>query len=471
MGNLDRIFFLYFVLGAGLLLPWNVILNCIPSFKASFPAPPAGAAAPFFAPSRYAFFAPLAFNSPQLPAQVLQLLFGEATPLPLRLYAGFGVQAALMVLLPFAVPLGMAPVLVGCVAAGAATAVIESALFGAAGMLGGEAGAVGVRAILVGEGAAAVLSSLVQLALHADPALGESQWAVRAYFLVAAAVMVACLALLPRALALTGGAAAAKDDSGGSDGAAAAVLLEMSETALLLGKANGSEHEAADSSEEGGSSSEPLAPSGAAAADAPDADAGAGAGAAGAAPASPLSLTLLTATWPTTLAIFLAMFLSFLVFPGCISDIAYEGGPRDFFTRDPASWSLLLFLFFNGGDLVGRWAAGLSCLGLGRSWSLRTQALATAAYNVARAVFLPLFYVASRPGGTARVPGGSAALALAVLAFAVTNGHAATLAMVVGPQLVGASQRQQVATLHVLCLIAGLWAGAAAGLSFAPSAV
>jgi hypothetical protein len=466
MGHLDRIFFLYFVLGAGLLLPWNVILNCIPSFKASFPAPPAGAAAPYFAPSRYAFFAPLAFNSPQLPAQVLQLLFGEATPLHLRLYAGFGVQAALMVLLPFAVPLGMAPVLVGCVAAGAATAVIESALFGAAGMLGGEAGAVGVRAILVGEGAAAVLSSLVQLALHADPALGESQWAVRAYFLVAAAVMVACLALLPRALALKGGAAAAKD---GGDGAAA-VLLEMSETAPLLGQAKGSAGKAAGGSEEGGSS-DPLDPIGAPAAGAPEAEADAGAGAgAGAAPASPLSLTLLTATWPTTLAIFLAMFLSFLVFPGCISDIAYEGGPRDFFTRDPASWSLLLFLLFNGGDLVGRWAAGLSCLGLGRAWSLRTQALATAAYNVARAVFLPLFYVASRPGGTLRVPGGSAALALAVLAFAVTNGHAATLAMVVGPQLVGASQRQQVATLHVLCLIAGLWAGAAAGLSFAPSA-
>ena len=42
----------------------------------------------------------------------------------------------------------------------------------------------------------------------------------------------------------------------------------------------------------------------------------------------------------------------------------------------------------------------------------------------------------------------------------------ATLAMVAGGQLVEAAHRNQVAALHVLCLIAGLWAGAAGGLVF-----
>ena len=403
----------FFLLGFGLLLPWNVIVNCIPAFQASLGA------------SRYAFLAPLAFNSPQLPVQLLQLCLGERLPPAHRLYAGFALQAALLALLPFALPLGLAPVLAGCALSGAATAALESALFGAAGQLGGEAGAVGVRAILVGEGAAALLASLVQLGLHADPALGASAWAVRAYFLAACVFMLGCRALLPRLGARGGGSG----DGGGGASEDAEASLEM-----VLLPLNGE-----------GEGAKP--------------------------PASNLTLlALLARVWPTALAIFLAMFFSFLVFPGALTEIAYTGGSEDFFSRDPTAWALLLFFLFQLGDLSGRWVAGLPCIGGGCTGvnTARARVLAIVAYNAARAAFLPLFYVASRPGGAGRVPGGPAALAAAVLAFGVSNGHAATLAMVAGAQLVEARHSQQASTLHVLFLIAGLWAGAAGGLLFAP---
>ena len=380
-----------------------MIVNCIPAFQA------------LFSSTRYAFLAPLAFNSPQLPVQLLQLWLGARLPPAPRLYAGFALQAALLALLPFAPPLGLAPVLAGCALSGAATAALESALFGAAGQLGGEAGAVGVRAILVGEGAAALLASLVQLGLHADPALGASAWAVRAYFLAACLFMLGCLALLPR---LGGGGS--ESDHGANEG------IEMSLLAVN-GEGEGEKPPASNT---------PF-------------------------------LALLARVWPTALAIFLAMFLSFLVFPGALTEMAYTGGSGDFFSRDPTAWALLLFFLFQLGDLCGRWAAGLSCSGCGCG-TARARVLAIVAYNAARAAFLPLFYVASRPGGVGRVPGGPPALAAAVLAFGVSNGHAATLAMVAGAQLVEARHSQQASTLHVLFLIAGLWAGAAGGLLFAP---
>ena len=120
-----RIFSLYFLLGFGLLLPWNVICNTIPTFRAALPPSTA-----YFSPARYAFAAPLFFNSPQLPVQVATLLLGPArTPSArARLLGGYALQALLMLALPFALPLGTGPVLAACAAAGAATAVIEAAL-------------------------------------------------------------------------------------------------------------------------------------------------------------------------------------------------------------------------------------------------------------------------------------------------------------------------------------------------------
>jgi len=462
-----------FCLGFGLLLPWYSFLNAIPYFQRAFPAAPVS------------FYLTIAFNSPQLPAQLLLLASGKWPSPRVPLVAGYAFQAALLAAAPFLAPLALGALLAAAAGAGAATALVESALFGGCAELGAGAAAA-AQAVLAGEGAASVLANAVQLLLLAAPARFERAL-LPAYFCLMAGVMAACAALSPvlaRAVAAAraGGGEGGGDDDGPPVGERTPLVSTPSRARLNAVRA--------------------AAVAGAGD-DAPRAARG---GCAAVGDALALAADVARACWPTLGAIFGSMVLTFLVFPGVTADVAFrasDGGAGGLFARREGAWTLALICINSLGDLAGRALAGTAACG-GCAWlggdaepgddvddggaapagararaggrlaapargrGLRSRLMrrvaATAAYNAARAAALPVLVAAANGWSP---PHADLVVALNMVLFSVTNGHAQTLAMMLGPLQVLPSARGTAAVLHVLCLIAGLWVGSAGALFLA----
>lgn len=494
----SRTLYVYFaILGFGLILPWNLLLNSISVFSDRFPRN-----------SNYNFFCPLLFNSPQLFVQLFQLAFGGRFSATTMLILGYTLLLCGMVATPLLLPVGLYAVLATNFVCGAATAVLESSLFSACAKFPSDMAGLTVRAVFVGEGAAGLLANLIQLALYAEPPSSDAELLdlVRGYFVFGAVVMAGCAVLVPYALAL----GAASPPEGEEDSEIASLLLSReksmaSKKGMRWKEREGEDEEEGEGGEEGdggwgkglvpvteaalvakktASSSSPtkgggvrtflLSPDPLGQSEGTSDISSSGSGEEDFFKGGGV-LTTLIACWPTCLSIFLAMFLSFLVFPGAVSSAAYVGSPKDYFYRNQTAWTLLLFLVFSLGDLGGRSLAGvLSC---GCSPRAPTPAATRAAawvvlgYNLARAALIPLFFLLAKLRGGVTAAGGKATFSnLAILALctihSITNGHAATFAMMLGPQLVGMQHRGVASTLHVLSLISGLWAGSAGGFLF-----
>lgn len=189
------------------------------------------------------------------------------------------------------------------------------------------------------------------------------------------------------------------------------------------------------------------------------------------------------------------MVLTFLVYPGVTSDVRFrasDGGGGTVLARDPGAWTLLLFFVNAVGDLLGRTLAGTAWgsftwlggadlvegaapLPASRSYKsgdrrrgfdslLMRRVAATVAYNAARALTLVVLIAAARGW---RPPHADIVVAVNMVFFSVSNGHAQTLAMMYGPMMVVPEHRGTAGVLHVLCLIAGLWVGSAGALFLA----
>ena len=200
-----------------------------------------------------------------------------------------------------------------------------------------------------------------------------------------------------------------------------------------------------------------------------------------------LAIGVAAACWPTLFAIFISMVLTFLVYPGVVSNVRFgasDGGGSSILAQDAGTWTLVLFFINAVGDLVGRllaatrwggfaWLGGADvgdgapspAQGGGYSSNDRLRGIdsllmrrigATIVYNVLRA-FTLIIFIASVRGW--RPLHSDVIVALNMVVFSVSNGHAQTLAMMYGPLMVVPAHRGTAGVLHVLCLIAGLWCG------------
>jgi len=324
-------------LGFGLLWPWQVVLNSLPVVLPLLPSQPG-----------LAYFAAVAFNTPQLPAQLLALAFGHLTPGALRLRGGFGILALALAALPLAVAararlgagaageqLAAELFYLCCAAAGAGTAVVESALFGQCAMMGASAGAA-TQAVLAGEAVAALAANAVQLLSQAAPA-GEQAEVLGAGFYGSAALMLVCAAA----------AGLLADPKAGGD------LAEEEQAPLVVAGAASGARDA-----------ELAAPS-----KPPAAAAAPQSFLASLADGLRLGRDLLLACWRTCLCIFVNMAILFAVFPGVVAGIAYADtmpnatASRLLAANGGAAWTLLLFGLFAVADLLGRLLAGLRWCG------------------------------------------------------------------------------------------------------------
>ena len=425
----NKLFPLFFLLGFGLILPWNVFLNFIALFSQNFPPG-----------NRYPFLCPLAFNSPQLAAQLLFLGLGRRIPPSILLTSGFICQSILLACLPLLAHYLTLTLLLNFFS-GLSTAIVESALFGACANFSAKDSKLTVRAAFMGEGMAALIANLIQIILNADPpsTVQAQENLTLGYCIAAAFVTGLCALLAPYALHL-GGGAAREDQRVHQDGALSKPLLLE-----LITEARVQEEMEKPKLELAGDPTPALLP------------------------VLSRAFRVLKSCWTTCCAVFFAMFFSFLVFPGEVSNSPFVGRDSGYFTTHQPMWTLILYLTFNLGDLVGRWAAGVEAIS-------PKSGVGILLYSLSRATLPLLFYalaVARRHEVGSLQGGEGAPLALNVgivvlcVTHGATNGHAATLAMMHGPTAVAPEDRGVAAVLHVLMLITGLWAGSAAGLVFA----
>jgi hypothetical protein len=303
------------VLGFGLLWPWQTVLNSLPAIQLLFPAS-----------NGLATYCALAFNSPQLPTHLLVLAHGRRSSPGARLRGGFLCLAAVLVALPVGArgldqESGDDFVFWMCAFAGAATAVVESALFGSCATLGGALAARAAQAVLAGEGVAAVLANAAQLSLQAGASHAAREVLLETSFFSAAAVMLVCaLLVVPFFIALLEADAASAMASSSAPSAAGC-----------------------------GSEATAGVPAAASLAD-----------------AVALVRDLLRACWRTCLAVFANMAILFSLFPGVVASIDYVGtdaGAALLAANGSVAWSLLLFGLFSVSDLCGRMLASLRVCG------------------------------------------------------------------------------------------------------------
>ena len=384
------------LLGFGLLLTYNFLLNLIPFYEAVLAWPDVS------------YYVALSLTYPSLAVQFVMLTVGERAPAWLRIRAALLANAhalTLVVVAASAAAPQRALVLLLLACSGVATAVLEASIFGFLSQLGH--GGACAQAAMAGAGAAGVAACVLQMILSAALPVAA---AAAAYAAIGVAVLLACVFAHWRLLQRLPPPQQQQqqqqqqqhqepkqlDDYANPTGEAPFVstISPMAEApvAVLLASAA-----AAQSAPGQPAGSEPwrASPSSAAAVWARNmARAGRGV----ALPAA---------------AMFTQFVATFLVFPGLTAAIPFRGAPGAL----AAPWFSVLLLVFSISDVVGRTVAGLHAA---------PGAPALLGYALARFLWTPII------AGCAlswRGFGDDAAAVFAMVGFGFTNGHVATLAM------------------------------------------
>ena len=449
-----RAYWLLVLMGAGLLTPWNVVLNALPFFIGlySVSGGPGGSPA-----SSYPFLVSSVYSWPAVPVLFAMVFFGDRVSLRTRIVGSFAAQAAIMALTPVVAPWSSYAPLALMFLNGLCTGLLQSSLFG----LCAPFPPIYAQGMMLGQGFAGALSSYAQIAVlaaaAAAPGRSNAATAAYAYFATAAAVMVACgaaylaLVRLPSAQRYLRGAG-----SGGGGGGAALVLVDDSaegasgEAAaeagvelLRAGARDGAGAEDGDEGGEGGSGSKrPLL-------------SGGSGGGGGVDTAQSGVFAVLRAMWPQALALFLVFFMTFLVFPGLTIAIPYHGSNAALAAT--GNWGIGMLAVFNTFDTVGRFLPG-RVLFLRPSWLLPASLL--------RFALVPLFLACVRGWAPAALFGADAFSVALVAVFAAGNGYVASSVFMLTPPLVRERDQERAGFLLSLLLNLGITLGAQAALVF-----
>lgn len=409
------------LLGAGLLLPWNVYLNTIPwmlSLQLS-----AGSVAISFA-------VPVAYNALQLPTQLAMVRWGPLISPNTRILTCFILQAALLGATPFlAVDGGRssgALVLGAALLSGLATATLESSIFGYWCTSSSH-----TQGVLAGEAASAIVANVVQLLLLVVPA--DRDTVAKAYFAVAASYMLLCAVAFIQVARWepTEPRSDGYKQLSGHDGppdlmADAIASVNQVRLAAEVPAVQGMEPLQLDM---GGV----AVPQG------------------GRVNGLRKIMRIISHTWPANVTIFATCMVSFVVFPGVVTEInCGDCFHSPALAADSAYFTLLLILVCNVADLIGRVLAAYVKI---------ENMTVLLVYAAARVAFVPLLFGCARGWFPLDTTTNLVALA-AVGGLGLTAGHLCTLAMMLPAKLTpDPADHEAAGFISVLHLVAGLLVG------------
>ena len=423
------LYWIFAFMGAGLLTPWNCVINSFPFFTTLYTSS-VNASLPFWMSAAYSY--------PSVPMLLFMVFFGERLTLRTRIVGPFAAQALIMAALPLVAPTSYLVPLGLMFINGLLTGLLQSSLFGLAAAFPPTYS----QAALLGQGLAGAVSSYAQIAVlaaaAASPSSDYTRPAAIAYFSAAALVM-----------------------AGGAAAYLYLVRLPLAREYLAAFKAH--EAEARLHGPDGGGGAEGGVDGGAE----DDEDSRAlllsGPGAA-LAQAPPLSTAFRSAwrvlkrVWPSALGIFLVFVMTFICFPGLMNAIPYRNGlgpGAGPVLGSSGRWAVALLAVFNTFDTIGRFLPGRVML-LRASWLLPA--------SIARFALVPLFVACAR--GWAPAFGDVFALLLLAV-FGVTNGYVASCVFMLTPPLVEDRDQERSGFLLSFFLNTGITVGAQIALAFA----
>lgn len=179
------VYWIFLLMGTGLLFPWNTIITAVDYFSVLYP-------------SHHVNFAfGLAYNIPSIPILLLLINYGSKFSSTVRSFTAFTVYALVLISFPILPLLGLEPgtmyslTLFGVLLTGISGATLFGDLFGlAANFTPAE-----TQAIMAGNGVAGLAVAIIRLVTKAS--LPETPVGIATsaliYFLLAAAVVVSCI--------------------------------------------------------------------------------------------------------------------------------------------------------------------------------------------------------------------------------------------------------------------------------------
>ncbi|KAJ5155239.1 hypothetical protein N7492_008042 [Penicillium capsulatum] len=163
--------------------------------------------------------------------------------------------------------------------------------------------------------------------------------------------------------------------------------------------------------------------------------------------------TLFKKLWYLALSVFVCFLVTMMVFPVYTSEIVSVNDPKLSRMYDPAVFIPLAFLFWNIGDLIGRFAVAIPKLSLShRPWLAFVLA-------IARVGFTPLYLFSNINGQGAIIQSDFFYLFVVQLLFGVSNGYLASSCMMGASHWVSGEEREAAGGFMSMMLVGGLTAG------------
>lgn len=166
------------VLGLGMLLTYNFLLNCIPWFIS------------VYGDTRFAYYATLGLTYPGLAIQFLMLPAGRLVPAALRIRASICLNLIVLCVLPLIAPMSSGAGLTLLVISGIATSVMEASLFGFFSAFPSDWNG----AVVSGQGLAGLVASTIQVITKASMEADSQSTVTNVYCGIGACVLAVCLA-------------------------------------------------------------------------------------------------------------------------------------------------------------------------------------------------------------------------------------------------------------------------------------
>lgn len=415
----NLLYFQSFLLGVGLLTPFNMVLNLIPFLADSYAWP------------EVAFYTSLCLTYPSIFVQFILLPFGQRLSSHTRIRGSLFCGASALLLLGTVAPasrtLGVILMLLG----GACTAVLEGSLFG---WLSQFPDPNYSQAAMAGVALAGVLATLLQLLLRALLP-GRHSVAAGVFTVVGVAVLAACLAVHSRMAAPIAVVFGIEPCAGSNSS------IKSEEKPQSKGHeppwVKGHWPEPGDDCEHSGIITAHPVPGGLC-------------GTPG------LHAALLRQLLLPISSLILTFVCTFMVFPGLIASVPYKGGGGFSSLGEPGEWFIVQLLVFGVSDVVGRGLTSCSRVAPRPAWLL--------AYAAARFTLVPLISACVCSGGGAAF--GDAAFTALVGLLGGTGGHLASLLMMHSPKAVAAVERETAGLVLVASLHVGIVAGSNLALFF-----
>lgn len=405
------LWFVFVLLGLGILLPWNAVVNASAYFRMRLHY------------DNIAFVFSVAYMLPNLVGLFIVLWVEKYISSRLRAMGGLAVYVLLMIALPLQRSLAVTVFLV-CVL-GFLDAFVQSAIFAVA----SQFGAAPIEAMMVGLGVAGVLVTVLYIfALYVSTSAGAAETlAAELFFTSAGIVLLCCLAAAVVAYRLLAqrqpaGAAAdvveeVREDSSAVALAAPTTAASTPVIAPAIGRV---EHIVAICKQ------------------------------------IKLEMCVVIGNFVITLALFPGLTFRIPSTVPALNACPTSGPCPQGVGSSPVSFGIWLVFVFSLFDLVGRFVP--------RSARLQMSRVGLAWFTASRLVFLVLFMVQIRP----RVIRSDGFAILVEALFALSNGYVGTLVMIYGPMRVtGARDRELAGIIMVVALTVGLTLGVSLGYAVA----